>query len=198
MATNDSINISSSGYISHNGSGTFSGRTITGTSNQITVSNGSGVSGNTNLSLPSNIYVSGISFDSGTNIMSNYVSTTWTPAVAGSVTAGTGVYTSQLGTYVRIGNFVFLEWELNFSSHTGTGDYRIINLPVTANSGVNFYNEAAISSLDWPASTTEIKVVIIGGNSFINVMACGSGTSSSAVQMQNKTVSCRASINFFV
>lgn len=43
--------LSSSGLVAKTGTGAFSERTITGTANQITVSNGNGVSGNPTLSL---------------------------------------------------------------------------------------------------------------------------------------------------
>lgn len=49
-------NLSSNGLVARTGSGTVSARTITGTANQISVSNGDGVSGNPTLSLPQNIH----------------------------------------------------------------------------------------------------------------------------------------------
>ena len=47
--------LSSSGLIARTGAGTAAARTITGTANQVTVSNGDGVSGNPTLSLPQSI-----------------------------------------------------------------------------------------------------------------------------------------------
>lgn len=47
--------LSSSGLIARTGAGTAAARTITGTTNQVTVSNGDGVSGNPTLSLPQSI-----------------------------------------------------------------------------------------------------------------------------------------------
>lgn len=44
------------GILTQTSADTFTGRTITGTSNQVTVTNGSGVSGNPTLSLPQNIH----------------------------------------------------------------------------------------------------------------------------------------------
>src|SRR5687768_12544207 len=43
------------GLLTQTASDTFTGRTITGTSNQVTVANGNGVSGNPTLSLPQDI-----------------------------------------------------------------------------------------------------------------------------------------------
>lgn len=59
MVTNNSVNISSSGIASYNGTGTFNGRTITGTTNQISVTNGDGVSANPTLALSTNVVNSG-------------------------------------------------------------------------------------------------------------------------------------------
>lgn len=49
------VDLASNGIIAKTGSGSAAARTITGTSNQITVSNGSGVSGNPTLSTPQDI-----------------------------------------------------------------------------------------------------------------------------------------------
>lgn len=51
--------LSTTGIISRTGSGTASIRTITGTTNEISVSNGGGVAGNPTISLPSTIALSG-------------------------------------------------------------------------------------------------------------------------------------------
>lgn len=47
------------GLITQTGADTFTGRTVTGTSNEITVTNGDGVSGNPTLSIPSTVDLSG-------------------------------------------------------------------------------------------------------------------------------------------
>ena len=47
--------ITGNGLVTRTGAGAYTNRTITGTSNQVTVSNGNGVSGNPTLSLPQNI-----------------------------------------------------------------------------------------------------------------------------------------------
>ena len=48
-------NLATNGLIARTGAGTVAGRTLTGTANQITVTNGDGVSGNPTISLPSTI-----------------------------------------------------------------------------------------------------------------------------------------------
>jgi len=51
--------LSGTGLIAHTAAGTVAERTITGTANQITVSNGSGVAGNPTISIPSDPIISG-------------------------------------------------------------------------------------------------------------------------------------------
>lgn len=58
LYANDLENLSTLGLVSRTASGTFTGRTITGTSNQVVVSNGNGVSGDPTLSLPQDIHSS--------------------------------------------------------------------------------------------------------------------------------------------
>lgn len=51
MVTNNSINLSEAGITSYNGSGIFHGRTLTSTSSNLTITNGSGIAGNPTFAL---------------------------------------------------------------------------------------------------------------------------------------------------
>lgn len=53
MATNNAINLASSGLVAYDGAGIFTGRTVTGTTNQIAITNGSGTAGNPTAALAS-------------------------------------------------------------------------------------------------------------------------------------------------
>lgn len=101
------------GLIARTAATTSSARTITGTINQITVSNGDGVSGNPTLSLA-------------------FTETTWTPTIVGATSAGTGTYTNQVGLYKRIGNIVFFNLYINWTAHTGTGLMRVGGFPISS------------------------------------------------------------------
>jgi hypothetical protein len=131
MATNNSADQNSTGIQSLTSSGTFVGRSIAQTANQINVSNGNGISGNPTLSLTSNINVSGISFNSGTNILAFYATGTFTPTMTGAGTAGVTIYNSQVGYYTRIGNMVWVFGHIDVSSATGSGAVKINGLPFT-------------------------------------------------------------------
>ena len=59
-----------------------------------------------------------------------YEEGTWTPVMTGSVTAGTGTYSAQIGNFTRIGRMVFVQAQLTWSAHTGSG-FMFISLPYT-------------------------------------------------------------------
>ncbi len=59
---------------------------------------------------------------------------TWTPVVSGGTSAGTGAYTSQFGTYTRIGKLVIFSAQVGYGAHTGTGQIQV-SLPAISGSG---------------------------------------------------------------
>ena len=75
--------LSSTGMVARTGNGTFSPRTIAGTSNEITVANGDGVSGAPTLSLPSSLTFTGKTVTGGTF---SAPSVTGVLSVAGAIT----------------------------------------------------------------------------------------------------------------
>lgn len=56
----------------------------------------------------------------------------FTPVIVGSSSAGTGVYTSNSGNFVKIGSAIIFTLEIIVTSHTGTGDMSIVGLPFKA------------------------------------------------------------------
>jgi hypothetical protein len=76
--------------------------------------------------------VTSITFGTG-NALSNYVSGTFTPAIAfgGSSTGVT--YNYQLGSYLRIGNAVFFKMDISLSSKgSQTGNVTVTGFPITS------------------------------------------------------------------
>jgi len=59
------------------------------------------------------------------------ITTTFTPVVAGSTTAGTGTYTVQSGTVVQTGNTIHVQMEITWTAHTGTGNTVVTGIPTT-------------------------------------------------------------------
>lgn len=57
---------------------------------------------------------------------------TFTPTLVGATTAGTGTYTTQVGTYTRVGNLVLFTVDIAWSAHTGTGTMSITGLPFSS------------------------------------------------------------------
>ena len=198
MATINAANQSSTGIQSLTSAGAFNGRTITGTANQISVSNGDGTAGNPTLSLTSTIYVSGISFDSGSNTMSNYVQGTFTPTLNGTGSSPTVGYTTQLGRYTYIGNRLNYNIYVNPSSVSGgSGDVIIDGLPYTVNNTTS--NSASansyLSSITFGASvsyyqilcntnTTNISIIgIVSAGSALTLALSGVPAGTSQIRM---------------
>lgn len=134
--------LASTGLAARTGADTWTTRTITGTANEIDVTNGDGVSGNPTLSLPSVPQVDGISFDSGVNSLDEYEEGTFTPTVFGSSVAGSGTYAFRNGRYTRVGNRVTASVNMQISAHTGSGTARI-DLPFTSANNSNARNHGS-------------------------------------------------------
>jgi hypothetical protein len=110
------------GFIAKNGS-LATARTITGTADQIQVSNGDGSAGNPTLSFPTTFFEEG----------------TFTPTLRGSVTAGSLTYTKQYGIYQRIGNWVECFGWISTSviGVAMAGELQIAGLPFTVDNDAN-------------------------------------------------------------
>jgi hypothetical protein len=87
------------------------------------------------------------------NLLDDYEEGTWTPAVEGSVTAGTATYGSQGGSYTKIGNKVTCWFSItNFAQSGASGSLKITGLPFTCTTtsvvrgcfagNIRFYNMA--------------------------------------------------------
>jgi hypothetical protein len=89
------------------------------------------------------------------NTLDDYEEGTFTPAVEGTTTAGTGTYSSRVGRYTKIGNTVFYQIWINMSAHTGTGNMIVTSLPFTSNSSTPYGSVTfqQVNSLTLPVST---------------------------------------------
>jgi hypothetical protein len=147
----------------------------------------SSVSGNagtaTKLATPRAI--AGVNFDGSaaiaipsTGLSDQYDRTAWptAPAIAGSTTAGVGTYSSQLGFYWRLGKLIFIQVELIWSAHTGTGSMRVVNFPFGfVNSGVNAGFIMSWTGITLLAAGNKLFLNGLGGTSYAAFQEVGSG-----------------------
>lgn len=81
---------------------------------------------------------SGITFpatqsaSSDANTLDDYEEGTFTPTIIGKTTAGTGTYSNQTGSYVKVGQMVSIFIRMDWSAHTGTGNMGFGGLPFTS------------------------------------------------------------------
>jgi len=71
------------------------------------------------------------------NNLDDYEEGTFSPTIAGTTIAGTASYTVQIGRYTKIGNMVYFNIYVVYSSGNGTGSLAINGLPFTSNSTTN-------------------------------------------------------------
>lgn len=64
-------------------------------------------------------------------LLNDYEEGTWTPTIIGTSTAGTASYSTQNGTYTKVGRMVYFQCELIWSAGSGSGSLRISGLPYT-------------------------------------------------------------------
>lgn len=82
---------------------------------------------------------SATSINFGGSTLSTYTAGTWTPAFAGTGTAGTFTYSAQVGSYEQIGRMIIARFVLATSSASvsPTGTLNITGLPVTSGATAN-------------------------------------------------------------
>lgn len=104
---------------------------VSGTANQIASTGGT----TPVLSLVANPYVTGISFDSGSNILNSYVNrTAWTPALAFGGAAVGLTYAGRSGFYQKVGRLVFFTFSIELSAKgSSVGAATITGFPLTDN-----------------------------------------------------------------
>lgn len=112
---------------------------------------------------------------SGTTPTSNtqliYEEGTFVPTLNGGTVAGTTTYVSQIGRYVRIGNWVWIDYQIEISAATGTGNANF-QMPFTAqNSGMV------------PASMGGKQDV---ATSVFNIMSCSIAPNTSISQLREE------------
>jgi hypothetical protein len=105
--------------------------------------------------------------------ITDYQENTWTPRIDGSTAAGAGTYSVQAGRYTRIGRLVFVEAQIAWSAHTGTGAMVIAGLPFPVLAG----SLSAPGSI-WASLLTfsgQLTIDFLAGFSVIRVASYATG-----------------------
>ena len=76
--------------------------------------------------------VLGVTSNTDGNTLDDYEEGSFTPVLIGTDSAGTGTYGFQRGGYVKIGRLVYVQIDMQWTAHTGTGNMRISGLPFTS------------------------------------------------------------------
>lgn len=132
----------------------------------------------------------------------DYTTNIFNPTIAGSTTAGTTTYTTQSGTYTKIGKRVLFDITVVFTQTTGTGDLQVQSLPYVAAS-YDAYCTVATTNILWPNNQgTYIVATVLNGTSNITIgcyhntqtpanlqMPTGSGTYTVMVSGSYQTAS---------
>lgn len=169
--------------IDHNGTGNLRLRTVDSAPIVLEVNAGTGnsITATTNGYLRMGASTGGIQFNGDTaaaNALDDYEEGSFTPTVVGTSTAGTGTYTTQSGSYTKIGNVVVFRLALTWTAHTGTGNIQVDGLPFTASA----FTPVTILSSNLTYSN-DLVARITGATSSIEIASQASGAALAAVAM---------------
>lgn len=95
----------------------------------------SGISLASNNGVKYNTSSGGVGVTVSTNTQLIYEEGTFIPTLVGNTTPGVTTYVAQQGNYVRIGNWVWIQYAVAVSAATGTGNANFI-MPFTCQSGI--------------------------------------------------------------
>lgn len=121
------------------------------------------------------------SINFGGTSLANYVEASWTPVVSTDATPGTPAYTTQIGSYERIGRQILVRFNISLSGWTGspTGNVIITGLPLTSNSGefagcvIGAYTVTGLAALNYG-----INALILNASTTILLRQNGNAGSS--------------------
>jgi hypothetical protein len=128
-----------------------------------------------------------IQFGTG-GALNSYATGVWTPTIVGTV-AGITTYTTQEGSYIKIGQLVFIRANLAISAATGTGNAIFGGFPFTIQNISNGdpIGEIIVSAAGWawPAGATTIAFRGTANTTQANAYGYASTVANAALQMTN-------------
>jgi len=86
---------------------------------------------------------------------------TFTPTIIGLTSAGAGTYSVQRGTYVRIGDVVWIEIYLTWSGHTGTGNMAVGGLPFQGRSGYTKQDINIVKAINYGGGAVHFHYITV-------------------------------------
>lgn len=112
--------------------------------------------------------------------------TSFTPTIYGGTIVGVGTYSKQQGYYITNGNMVFITVNIAWSSHTGSGNLLMDNLPFICKNVVNYDPEGIANPINipLPGGSTSARCTISSGTSIISFFVLRSNNTNSPVQIQ--------------
>jgi hypothetical protein len=108
------------------------------------------------------------------------VSYRWLPTLAGTGTAGTFTYTSQVGFAQRTGIMTECWFDITWTVQVGAVGNLYVQLPyqVTQASGIPFCGVIQVSDLAFPAGTTYLTCTAVPSTYQLQIWASGDATTS--------------------
>ena len=122
----------------------------------------------------------------------------WAPTLFGASTAGTTTYSERTGTYKVWGGVVFAQFAVIGSTNGGSGDVIIGGLPMANNSQTNCYGSCIDTNFNWPVGTSSISLQLSQGNTFMRIIASGSGAVFNFVQISDTSFNVQGSIFYSI
>jgi len=111
------------------------------------------------------------------NTLDDYEEGTWSPTIAGSTSAGTVTYNTRSATYTKVGRVVFIQFLVNYSSGTGTGNMLITNLPFAS----TVYSTISLVNAGAPVTSGNVPVgLILNSGTQINMQQLTPSSSTTA------------------
>lgn len=140
-----------------------------------------------------NLYIDGITFNDGTDIMDAYDEGTWTPTFFGTTTAGVNTYTSQDGYYTQIGNIVHACGRIVMSAKGTGGDAMAGNLacslPITSLNNANMRWSGAMtdSNVNYDANYTTVAAILDPNTTNGILYECGNNQALNGVAVSQSS-----------
>eukprot|EP00919_Chromeraceae_sp_WS-2016_P023879 GHVR01056655.1.p1 GENE.GHVR01056655.1~~GHVR01056655.1.p1 ORF type:complete len:257 (+),score=21.69 GHVR01056655.1:199-969(+) len=157
-----------------NSSGSITQRMIINRDGNVTINDGNLVLANGH-----GIDFSATAGTGSSELLDDYEEGTWTPSFGGSTVNPTVTYSSQRGTYVKMGGMVIAHFKMNWTAWSvdGSGYTTILGLPFTSKSGSGWYTGSISETgngLVWGSGYTQVSVEVVNGGTTMAVTKMGS------------------------